>query len=113
MDSLNLLPSELGDILSQVDLTGFTHYLRWSEKRYVVAFTSNKERTPEILVAQVNYYSQFYETCTIGWRTDKYGEVMIDPGTATDDLEEALALAVRYHQQAIFDSSNGCDITVT
>lgn len=104
MKHFEITPQELGNLLVELDLSGFTFYLKWYPKRYVVWFTSNKERTLELIAWQLTYYGNLYDTLTIGWRTDKHGEVMIDPGTATDNLERALALWKRFNQQCIWDS---------
>lgn len=105
-------PEELGNILADVDLLWFTYYLKGEPKRYVVAVTSNKERSLELLASQANYYDQFFDTLTLGWRTTPDWAVMIDIGTATDDLNEALELWRKYLQYAVHDSLKGKDIVI-
>lgn len=54
-------------ILENVDLTGFTELLSGNRLcRYVVAFTHNKERSTQLLNAQIEFYNLSYDNITIG-----------------------------------------------
>lgn len=103
---------KIAEILKWVDLTWFTVLLKWERiQRYVVAFTDNKERSLELLEAQVKWYSKAYDNITIGWWTNRHWDVFIDIWTSTDSLSQALQLKRYYHQEAIWDFVKGWEIS--
>lgn len=100
-------PEELAAILELQDLSGFTEFLIGPKRRYVVACTHNVVWSHALLSEQIWLYAQVYETITIWWRTDKDENVIVDIGTATDDLHEAIRLRDKYNQKAIYDYQLG------
>ena len=102
---------ELEAILSQVDLTWFTHCVKGTLKRYVVGLTNNTERSVDVLMGQIMYYGSMNENLTIGWRLDdRTNQVYIDVGVCTDDLSEAILLCYEFHQKCLWDVQNKCEI---
>jgi hypothetical protein len=63
------------------------------------------------LACQARFYWAVFDNLTIGWRTTPQGQIMIDIGTSTDDLHEALALKRHHHQQAVRDRVLEVEIT--
>lgn len=58
---------KIAAVLENVNLDGFTELLSGTSiRRYVVAFTHNKERSLELLKAQSEYYSKSFDNITIG-----------------------------------------------
>lgn len=100
-----MMEEKISSILMKVEPSGFTELLQGDRlKRYVVAFTNNIECTTYLLACQARFYWAVFNNLTIGWRTTPQGQIMIDIGTSTDDLREALELKRLYAQQAIRDT---------
>ncbi len=98
------MEEKISSILATVDHSGFTELLQGDRlKRYVVAFTNNTDYAVDQLVCQARFFWAVFDNLTIGWRTTPQGQIMIDIGTSTDDLQEALELKMLFNQQAIYD----------
>ena len=103
--------AELVDVLAHADLTGFTYYLYWEEKRYVVRLTYNMRRSYDLLIAQIKLFKWDFKVLTLGGRQDpSNGNLIVDIGTASDDLEYALRLCKLFDQKCIYDSHRGVDV---
>lgn len=91
-------------ILLKANLEGFTTALKWKQKRYIVAFTNNIWKANINLLAQqvIKYWS--YYNLNIWWWKASNGDIFIDVSTSFNDINEALELAKKYNQQAIFDT---------
>ncbi len=103
---------KLGEILARVDLSGFTYCIHWGLKRYVVAFTDNKQWSLQLLTDQANHFAQHFDRINIGWRTSPTWTVLVDVGTSFDSFEEAMHIARMYSQDAIRDSKGFVEISV-
>lgn len=98
-------------ILASADHSGFTELLHGdSLNRYVVAFTNNTEYALDLLACQARFFWAVFTNLTIGWRTTPQGQIMIDIGTSTDNLQEALELKRLHNQQAVWDTVLKIDI---
>lgn len=107
-----MMEDKILSILASADHSGFTELLQGDRlKRYVVAFTNNTEYALDLLACQARFYWAVFNNLTIGWRTTPQGQIMIDIGTSTDDLHEALELRRLHHQQAVRDRVLEVEIT--
>lgn len=109
---LNISPEELEEILSKVDLSGFTHLFRGNPKRYVVGLTNNTEWCVPSLALQVFFYSTQFEAVWVGWRQSPNWDVFIDVVTNTDDFNEAHYIGTYYSQQCIWDNKKQEEIRI-
>lgn len=96
--------TELKNLLSNVTIQGFTHYLKGEPQRFVIALTDNATFTFDWLQEQIEYYGSYWDTLTVGWRRSPTWDIYIDIGTATDDRATAKQLGLRYRQAEIRDS---------
>ena len=97
------------------NLDGFTVFLKWEEKRYIIAFTNNVIRgSKDIARVKMQLLDNAHrDSLTIGWWKDKEtGKFYIDLWVATDDLREATRMGRRYNQIAIFDMKELQEIRV-
>ena len=96
------MEGKLKGILANADLSWFTYpVLGDSLRRYVVAFTDNQVWSVELLVAQAVLDAWRFWQVTIGWRISPEERIVIDIGTSTDDLAQAIRLGKAYDQKAI------------
>ena len=103
--------AELVDILMSNEPKGFTHYLYWPEKRYVIWLTNNIDRSYGLLLEQIELYKSRFKIITLGGRQDpKRSKFVVDIGTATNDLVEAKKRCVLYKQDCIRDSVNWIEL---
>lgn len=99
--------------LSEAKLDGFTQLLYWKGlHRYIVGMTNNHTRTIDLLYAQAMNAVKLHHHATLGCRKTPGWTRMIDIGTSTDDLSEAMWLWQVYNQQAIWDFDENKEIKV-
>lgn len=111
--------NDIVSILELADMGGFTHFIKWTSKRYIVAFTHFEfqewetiQEISEKLFTFSNWLAQNMDSLTIwGWRDPVSQRLYIDFWIATDERDFALTMGRAFAQISIWDNEV-CD-TIT
>lgn len=110
----------INNALKSFSKEGFTVPIHGEPQRYIIGLTDNKAKSIDFplvkkLASQARALSkEFSDSLTIwGWYSSERKSYFIDIGTTKSSLYQAIELAIKYKQEAIWDSIRMEEIRVS